>query len=105
MSNSPVTRIASLSQSDGQELVHNFIATDFACIHITIGDCSIDINTHLVHYSTRDLYRRLGLLKQEVTIFFTHLNDLNTEKIPAQRYCIILKNIMLVTFHYAANML
>ena len=37
---------------------------------------------YLVHYPTRDLRRRLGLLiKQGVTIF-THLNDLNTENIP-----------------------
>ena len=33
---------------------------------------------HLVHYITRDLHRRLGMLKQGVTIF-THLSDLNTE--------------------------
>ena len=36
-------------------------------------------SAHLVHYPTRDLRRRLGLLQQGVSMF-THLNDLNTEK-------------------------
>ena len=35
----------------------------------------------LVHNPTRDLQRRLGLLKQGVTTYLhCHLNDLNTEK-------------------------
>ena len=36
-------------------------------------------SAHLVHYPTRDLCRRLGLLQQGITMF-THLNDLKTEK-------------------------
>ena len=48
---------------------------------------AITHNTHffIVHYLTKDLQRRLGLLKQGVTIFTMYLNDLNAEKIPAQR--------------------
>ena len=39
---------------------------------------------HPVHYPTRDLLRRLGLLKQGVTIFaIRQINDLNTEKNPS----------------------
>ena len=37
----------------------------------------------MVYYSIRDLQKRLGSLKQVVTIFTMHLNDLNAEKIPA----------------------
>ena len=38
----------------------------------------------MVHYLTRDLRRRLGLLKQGVTHYLHyHLNDLNTEKNPS----------------------
>ena len=36
-----------------------------------------------VHYPTRDLLRRLGLLKQGVTIFIITQNDFNTEKNPS----------------------
>ena len=39
----------------------------------------------LVHYPTKDLQGKLGLLRQGVTIFTSYqLNDLNAEKIPAQ---------------------
>ena len=46
-----------------------------------------------VHYPTGDLLRKLGLLKQRVTIWLHYqLNDLNTEKISAQQICMYIEN-------------
>ena len=38
-----------------------------------------------VHYPTRDLLRKLSLLKQGVNNLHYHINDLNAEKIPSQQ--------------------
>ena len=57
----------------------------FFCIlpYLNIRDFSW-LNVYFIaQYPTRDLRRRLGLLKQGVTIFTITINDLNTEKSPS----------------------
>ena len=45
-------------------------------INFTNHQIQFHANIYPIHYSTRDLLRRLGLLKQGVTIYY-HTNDLN----------------------------
>ena len=44
------------------------------------------LKNKIIHYPTRDLQGRLSPIEQGVTVFtIIYTNDLNAEKIPAQR--------------------
>ena len=53
------------------------------------------------HYPTRDPQARQSLIQQGVTIFISQLNDLNAEKIPAQRSVAILARFCTIQLNYS----